>query len=205
MTEPIEPDPLKYRYELSALRRASTPTRNATNRRQIAAAPCTLGSDRTALAAMPSLGGFGEHRREQGHRPALVQRRCEPRRYGITRCDMCRLPSRVRDGKGRSRAGPSGITGLKDLITSLRGAFPDLTATVDEQVAEGDKVVSRVTMTGTHEGEFMGMPATGKSFTIPGVSIWEVRGGQLISEWVNWDSMGMMQQLGVIPAPATQS
>ena len=87
----------------------------------------------------------------------------------------------------------------------MREAFPDLTATVDEQVAEGDKVVSRVTMTGTHEGEFMGMPATGKSFTIPGVSIWEVRGGQLISEWVSWDSMGMMQQLGVIPAPATQS
>ena len=53
---------------------------------------------------------------------------------------------------------PLRISGLKDLITSLREAFPDLTATVDEQVAEGDKVVSRVTMTGTHQGEFMGVP-----------------------------------------------
>lgn len=100
---------------------------------------------------------------------------------------------------------PQGLPGVKALITSLRTAFPDLNATVDEQIAEGDKVVSRVTMSGTHQGEFMGMPATGKSFTIPGVSIWEVRGDMLISEWVTWDSMSMMQQLGLVPAPASQS
>ena len=121
------------------------------------------------------------------------------------RRDLCRLPSTVRDGARRSRAGPSRDFRSQRPDHQFREAFPDLTATVDEQVAEGDKVVSRVTMTGTHQGEFMGMPATGKSFPIPGVSIWEVRGGQLISEWVNWDSMGMMQQLGVGPAPATQS
>jgi len=96
---------------------------------------------------------------------------------------------------------PQGIDGVKGLINSLRMAFPDLHATVDEQVAEGDKVVSRVTMTGTHHGEFMGIPPTGKSFSIPGVSIWKVQDGMLISEWVNWDSMGMMQQLGLAPAP----
>jgi predicted ester cyclase len=56
-------------------------------------------------------------------------------------------------------------------------------------------------MRGTQRGEFNGMPATGKSFTISGVSIWEVRGNLLIQEWVNWDALGMMQQLGVIPAP----
>ncbi|HXV72832.1 MAG TPA: ester cyclase [Acidimicrobiia bacterium] len=99
--------------------------------------------------------------------------------------------------KGVANPAPRGIEGTKELISGLRTAFPDLTATVDEQIAEGDKVVSVVTMTGTHKGDFMGMPATGRSFTIPGVSIWEVRGGQLISEWVNWDSMAMMQQLGV--------
>jgi predicted ester cyclase len=60
-------------------------------------------------------------------------------------------------------------------------------------------------MSATHQCEFMGMPATGKSFSIPAVSIWEVRGGQLISEWVSWDSMDMMQQLGAMPAPAPQS
>ncbi len=103
--------------------------------------------------------------------------------------------------RGVVEPAPQGIPGLKGLVTSLRTAFPDLNATVEEQVAEGDKVVSRVTMKGTHKGEFNGMPATGRSFSIAGVSIWEVRGGQLISEWVSWDSMGMMQQLGVVPAP----
>jgi len=107
--------------------------------------------------------------------------------------------------RGVVEPAPQGINGLKGLIASLRTAFPDLSATVDEQVAEGDKVVSRVTMSGTHEGEFMGVPATGKSFTIPGVSIWEVIDGQLISEWVSWDSMSMMQQLGLLPAPASPS
>ena len=72
---------------------------------------------------------------------------------------------------------------------------------MEEQIAEGDKVVSRVTMRGTQRGEFTGMPATGKSFTISGVSIWEVRGNLLIQEWVSWDALGMMQQLGAIPAP----
>jgi steroid delta-isomerase-like uncharacterized protein len=107
--------------------------------------------------------------------------------------------------RGVTEPAPQGIDGLKGLINTLRTAFPDLTATVDEQIAEGDKVVSRVTMSGTHQGEFMGIPATGKSFTIPGVSIWEVRAGQLISEWVNWDSMSMMQQLGLAPTPAPPS
>jgi steroid delta-isomerase-like uncharacterized protein len=100
---------------------------------------------------------------------------------------------------------PQGISGLKELISRLRTAFPDLAATVEEQVAEGDKVVSRVTMRGTHQGEFMGMPATGKSFEVGGASIWEVRGGQLISEWVSWDSMSMLQQLGLAPTPAPAS
>ncbi len=107
--------------------------------------------------------------------------------------------------RGVMEPAPRGVDSTKELISSLRMAFPDLSATVDEQIAEGDKVVSVVTMSGTHQGDFMGIPATGRSFTIPGVSIWEVRGGLLISEWVNWDTMGMMQQLGVASAPAAQS
>jgi steroid delta-isomerase-like uncharacterized protein len=103
--------------------------------------------------------------------------------------------------RGVIEPAPLGMSGLKDLIASLRSAFPDLHATVEEQIAEGDKVVSRVTISGTQRGEFAGMPATGKSFTISGVSIWEVRGSLLIQEWVSWDALGMMQQLGAIPAP----
>jgi steroid delta-isomerase-like uncharacterized protein len=104
--------------------------------------------------------------------------------------------------RGVIEPAPEGMEGLKGLIAGLRTAFPDLTAGVEEQVVEGDKVVSRVTMSGTHQGQFMGMAPTGKSFTVPGVSIWGVRGGQLISQWVSWDSMGLMRQLGVAPAPA---
>lgn len=99
--------------------------------------------------------------------------------------------------RGVVEPAPRGIEGTKELISSIRTSFPDLNATVDEQIAEGDKVVSVVTMTGTHQGDFMGIPATGRSFSIPGVSIWEVRAGRLISERVNWDTMAMMQQLGV--------
>ena len=101
--------------------------------------------------------------------------------------------------RGVVEPAPRGIEGTKELISSLRTSFPDLSATVDEQIAEGDHVVSLVTMTGTHQGDFMGFPATGRSFSMPGVSIWEVRGDRLISERVNWDSMAMMQQLGVGP------
>ena len=103
--------------------------------------------------------------------------------------------------RGVIEPAPLGMSGLKNLITGLRSAFPDLQATVEEQIAEGDKVVTRVTIRGTQEGEFLGMPATGRSFTIPGVSIWEVRGNLLIQEWVSWDALGMMQQLGAIPVP----
>ena len=103
--------------------------------------------------------------------------------------------------RGVMEPAPLGMSGLKNLITGLRSAFPDLQATVEEQIAEADKVVTRVTIRGTQEGEFLGMPATGRSFTIPGVSIWEVRGNLLIQEWVSWDALGMMQQLGAIPVP----
>ena len=103
--------------------------------------------------------------------------------------------------RGVMEPAPLGMSSLKDLIAGLRTAFPDLQATVEEQIAEGDKVVTRVTIRGTQEGEIFGLPATGKSFTIPGVSIWEVRGNLLIQEWVSWDALGMMQQLGAIPEP----
>jgi steroid delta-isomerase-like uncharacterized protein len=98
--------------------------------------------------------------------------------------------------RGVAEPPPQGIPAFKNLITSFRTAFPDFQATVEEQIAEGDKVVSRLTVTGTHRAEFMGIPPTGKPFNVSAVSIWEVKGGLLISEWVNWDTMGMMQQLG---------
>jgi steroid delta-isomerase-like uncharacterized protein len=97
---------------------------------------------------------------------------------------------------------PQGIPGLRDLIMNFRRAYPDLQAVIEDQIAEGDKVVTRLTMKGTHRGEIMGIPATNRPFSISGTSIWEVKNGLLIQEHVNWDALGMLQQLGVMPNPA---
>jgi steroid delta-isomerase-like uncharacterized protein len=96
---------------------------------------------------------------------------------------------------------PNDREGLKALVGMYVGAFPDLKVTSEFEVAEGDKVVMRWTATGTHSGELMGMPATGKRVQMTGISIARVAGGKIVEEWNEADMMGMMQQLGVVPAP----
>jgi steroid delta-isomerase-like uncharacterized protein len=103
--------------------------------------------------------------------------------------------------KGVMDPAPTGMDGLRDLIRGFRNAYPDLTATIEDQIAEGDKVATRLTIRGTHQGEVFGIPATGKSFEVSGTSIWQVMNGLLIQEWVNWDGLGLMRQLGVMEAP----
>jgi steroid delta-isomerase-like uncharacterized protein len=95
---------------------------------------------------------------------------------------------------------PAGPEGLKPILAGFRAAFPDLHFTIDGQIAEEDKVVTRWTMRGTHQGEFMGIPATGKQVTAGGVQIERVAGGQIVEHWRQSDDMGLLQQLGVIPA-----
>lgn len=92
-----------------------------------------------------------------------------------------------------------GTEGFKQFVTMYLTAFPDLQFTIDDQIAEGDKVVTRWTATGTHNGELMGISPTGKSSTVMGISISRVAGGKIEEGWVNWDILGMLQQLGVIP------
>lgn len=96
---------------------------------------------------------------------------------------------------------PDGREGVKVMSTMLRSAYPDFKATIDDILAEGDKVVVRMTWSGTHQGEFMGIPATGKSVSIGVIDIIRIAGGKLVEHWGQMDSMGMMQQLGAIPAP----
>ena len=100
--------------------------------------------------------------------------------------------------KGVAEDAPGGIDGLKGFVQSFHSAFPDLQFKIKDQIAEDNKVVSRLRIEGTHRGEFMGIPPTNKEFSVTGISIWLVGEGKLIEEWVNWDSMGMMQQLGVV-------
>ncbi len=81
-------------------------------------------------------------------------------------------------------------------------AFPDTAYTIEQQVAEGDLVVTRWIARGTHEGELMGIPATQKSVEVSGIAIDRFSDGKIAESWGNWDTIGLMQQLGAIPAPA---
>jgi steroid delta-isomerase-like uncharacterized protein len=96
---------------------------------------------------------------------------------------------------------PDGHTpdALKQTVVMQRNAFPDIHTTVVDQVAEGDMVVSRWIGTGTHKGELMGIPPTGVQITNTGILLSRVADGKIAEEWSNYDQLGMMQQLGVIP------
>jgi predicted ester cyclase len=83
----------------------------------------------------------------------------------------------------------------------ILGAFNPLVFTVEDVVAEGDRVVVRWSQIGTHSGNFMGIPATGKEFTIAGIDIHAVREGRMAEHWHVVDQLALMQQLGLIPAP----
>ena len=96
---------------------------------------------------------------------------------------------------------PEGIAGTKAYFGMFMSAFPDTQMTVEDLIAEGDKVVARWTARGTHTGELMGIPPTGKQVTVTGVNIGRVANGRIVEEWGEFDMMGMMQQLGVVPTP----
>jgi steroid delta-isomerase-like uncharacterized protein len=93
-----------------------------------------------------------------------------------------------------------GREGLKEVIAMMRAGFPDLHWVVDETVAAGDKVVSRFRWTGTHRGAFLGIPATNKAVTVRGVVIDRLRARKMADSRILMDTMGLMQQLGAIPA-----
>lgn len=95
-----------------------------------------------------------------------------------------------------------GPEGMKQFVTMYRTAFPDYACTIADQIAEGDKVVTRWTVRGTQRGELMGIPATGKQVTLPGVVIDRLANGQLAETWFQADVLGMLQQLGVVQAAA---
>jgi steroid delta-isomerase-like uncharacterized protein len=97
---------------------------------------------------------------------------------------------------------PIGPQGLKAAVTMLRSAFPDDHHTIEDLVAEGDKVVVRLTHNGTHQGTFLGLPPTGKHITNTSIHIFRFADGKLVEAWANRDDLGLMQQLGAIPAPA---
>ena len=114
--------------------------------------------------------------------------------------DEILAPDHVDHGPGALPGTPPGPEGSKMLVTVYRNAFPDIHFTIDEQIAEGDKVVTRWTGHATHQGELAGIPATGKSATVTGMGVDRIVNGKIAESWGIFDQFGMMQQLGVIPA-----
>ncbi len=96
---------------------------------------------------------------------------------------------------------PAGLEGGKMVHMMFMSAFPDGHVTIDDLVAEGDKVVECFTFTGTNRGSFLGAPPTGKRVTATGMSVFRIAGGKIVEHWGQNDTMGVMQQLGLIPSP----
>ena len=93
-----------------------------------------------------------------------------------------------------------GPEGAKQFLTMLLTAFPDFHITIEDMVAEGDRVVTRLTFTGTHQGDLMGIAPTGKQVMWTAINIHRIVGGKFVETWQEGDALGLMQQLGAIPS-----
>jgi predicted ester cyclase len=96
---------------------------------------------------------------------------------------------------------PPGLPGLKLFISALRAAFPDFRYTVEDVIAEGDKVAQRVKAHGTQNGEFVGIPATHRQVSWEEIHISDWADGKLVEHWVVQDQLSLLQQLGAMPVP----
>jgi len=103
-------------------------------------------------------------------------------------------------GRGFGPA-PLDREGLKQLGKMVAGAFPDVHTTIESIVAEGDLVVTRVAVTGTHKGAFNGVPATGKKIQFTEMHMYQVKGGKISALWSNVDLLAILTQIGAVPAP----
>lgn len=97
-----------------------------------------------------------------------------------------------------------GSKAIREALESYRKAFPDFSATVEDSVAEGDTVALRVTLRGTHEGEFMGLEPTNKTFEVQNMVFTRMEDGKIAERWLQPDTLGMLQQIGVLPTNIAQ-
>ena len=98
----------------------------------------------------------------------------------------------------------TGLEGNKQFVRLFQNAFPDIRFTIQDEISEGDKVVIRWTVTGTHRGDLPDLPTTGKTISLSGISIARLKDGKGIESWNNWDGLGMMQQLAGPAAAAKE-
>ena len=104
-----------------------------------------------------------------------------------------------------SEAGEVDVQGFKESIAWSHSVFPHLRVTKGDQVSEGSKVATRWTVRGTHLGEMLGAASTGNQVTFTGTQTDYISGGKIVKSWSNWDTLGMLQQIGAVPAPGRQS
>ena len=99
---------------------------------------------------------------------------------------------------------PTGPEGVKGVVSMFRSAMPDLRVVVEDMIAEGDKVATRYTLEGTHEGELFGIPPTGQRLSIKSMTVERVSDGKIREHWRVTDNLDMMQQLGVVSEPGQE-
>ncbi len=99
---------------------------------------------------------------------------------------------------------PDGKEGLKQRHAAIFSAFPDFKIIIEDMVAEDDKVVSRLKVTGTHRGELFGIEVTGKSISYKGFDMMRIANGRIVEQWATFDHLSLMQQLGAIPDPGIE-
>jgi predicted ester cyclase len=93
-----------------------------------------------------------------------------------------------------------GLEEARQFISTYKAAFPDLNATIEDVIAAGDKVVTRITLRGTHQGEIEEFgPPTGRHIEMKGISISRIEGGKIVEDWDSFDNLSVMQQLGLVP------
>jgi steroid delta-isomerase-like uncharacterized protein len=97
-----------------------------------------------------------------------------------------------------------GPQGLRQFVSVLANAFPDRRFTVEDRVIDHDRMAVRWTLRGTHEGEFAGIPPTGKQVTVTGISIHHFAGDKIQESWDYYDALGLLQQFGVLPRPGQE-
>jgi steroid delta-isomerase-like uncharacterized protein len=109
-------------------------------------------------------------------------------------------PNMIAHGLGKDGSDLRGTDGFKIFHTKFRGAFPDIRITVEDVIAEGDRVAIRFSGSASHRGDHLGVPATQRPVTFTGMAFIRCRNGKIVEGWNNFDVMGLMQQIGAAPS-----
>ncbi len=110
-------------------------------------------------------------------------------------------PDGIGHGLGEGTADVRGPADFKIFLRNMRSAFPDAHIRIEDTIVERDRAVVRVVLEGTHLGEGLGLPPTRRRVSVTGIVILKVTGGQIAEGWNSWDQLGLLRQLGAIPAP----